>query len=515
MKKNRLLKGVFISLALLIVLLWAGGLFLNNYIESRLLSQEIYGYKTDSVEVNVNLFKLSITLNNILLNADSSDSKLRIKKFRVGGLNPFKIFFNDEISTSNISIEGIDVFFQPSAHTKLQKKGTSKSKKDFKIFTQNLSVDVDSFVWLDSNSTASDTLLYVEARFSGTKLAWDQGSNDTAFPVTYHSLMLTVPYARLAVSDSLYYLDFFNLELNTEDSVISMQLVKLGTNYERYEIGNVTGLQRDWLDLSWDGINIYPVNFPKALSDTALIAGAVRIERFEARAFKDRRRTFPDKPDTKLPDALMRSIPVGLGIDSLVIQSGYVEYAERVEGSSAEGLVTFNNLKATLVNIGNKARYLKAPTRLTASAMFMDKAYLNASFDLPNPAFKKKYKVIGALHEMPLKSLNNILQQSAGAEVVTGNLERLDFNFIYNNDVSDGELAFQYTDLKVKLINKSDQSEKKILSAIVNRLVVPTNNIAANDDFKKGEIHFERDKKKSIFNFWWKSILSGIKSTML
>jgi hypothetical protein len=32
------------------------------------------------------------------------------------------------------------------------------------------------------------------------------------------------------------------------------------------------------------------------------------------------------------------------------------------------------------------------------------------------------------------------------------------------------------------------------------------------DDKRKGNIGFDRDTKRSVFNYWWKSVLSGIKS---
>ena len=514
MKVTKLLKGVLIGLAVLALLLWTGGLVLNHYLEDKLIKQSFSGYQFDSVQVKVSLFTLSISLNNLVLNtSDSSASRIRIKKFKAGGINPFKIM-NNGFSTRSISINGVDAFLQPLPADTLFKSADSSSR-DFKISTNNLSVEIDRFLWLTEGASKSDTTFYAEARLSGSNLKWKTEDKSSGYPFTYNDILLNIPYARLGVMDSLYSLHFYELELDTRDSIISLELVRFATNYERYEIGAVTGLQRDWLDISAEKLRLLPVDFNKFISDTTLLAGALHMEKFKARAFKDKRRTFPDKPDTKLPDEMLRSIPFGLRVDSVIMHTGEVEYAERAEGSSEEGKVTFKQLQAKISNVGNRARFLRAPTIMKASAMFMDKGYLNATFDIPNPAHEVTYKVLGALHSMPLKSLNSILPQSAGAEITSGRLERLDFNFVYNNDVSDGELAFQYQDLNVNLIDKSDKSDKKILSAIVNGLVVPTSNVAGNDNFKKGTIHSERNKKKAIFNFWWHSLFSGLKSTIL
>lgn len=514
MKGARLLIGVLIGPVILALLLWIGGLILEPYLEKKILNQKISGYQFDSVEVSVNLFTLSIALNNVLIKgSDSAETRLYIEKFKASGINPFKLV-NGNVSARSIAILGIDAFLKPVQSDTLRQASDLSSTK-FSLSTGHLSIEVDRFLWMDGSARKPDTLYYAEASLSGSKLSWAPEAIKSGIPFLYNQINLTVPYAQMAVFDSLYCMHIYQLELDTKDSGINIDLIHFTTNYGRYEIGEVTGLQRDWLDLSFEKLILLPVDFNKITSDTSLVAGALHIESFKARVFKDCRRIFPDKPDTKLPDALLRSLPVGLSLDSLILHTGDVEYAERAEGSFSEGKVTFKQLQAKIYNVGNRVDFLKAPTLMQASAMFMDKGYLNASFDIPNPAYEVTYKTTGALHAMPLKSLNSILPQSAGAEIASGDLKRLDFNFVYNNDVSDGELAFQYQDLKINLIDKSDNSEKNFLSALVNVLVVPRDNLAEDKNFKQGEIHTERDKKKAIFNFWWKSLFSGFKSTIL
>ena len=50
-------------------------------------------------------------------------------------------------------------------------------------------------------------------------------------------------------------------------------------------------------------------------------------------------------------------------------------------------------------------------------------------------------------------------------------------------------------------------------SFLANTFVI--NNKSPNGkNLRVGEIYFERDKQKSIFNFLWKSLLSGIKPSL-
>ena len=54
----------------------------------------------------------------------------------------------------------------------------------------------------------------------------------------------------------------------------------------------------------------------------------------------------------------------------------------------------------------------------------------------------------------------------------------------------------------------------KLGTGLVNALVVRRNN-PMNDKFKHGSIDFQRDKTKSIFNFWWKSVFTGMANTIV
>ncbi len=113
---------------------------------------------------------------------------------------------------------------------------------------------------------------------------------------------------------------------------------------------------------------------------------------------------------------------------------------------------------------------------------------------------------------MDIEAFNPMLVQNAAVRVETGNLKRLAFNFTYDDDRSAGDLLFEYDNLKVHILDKEDRTNKKVQSFFTNILVLQKGNIRDDRSFREGTIAFERDKKKSLFNYWWKSLLSGIKS---
>ena len=87
-----------------------------------------------------------------------------------------------------------------------------------------------------------------------------------------------------------------------------------------------------------------------------------------------------------------------------------------------------------------------------------------------------------------------------------------------NDDVAKGKLLFYYNDLSVEVMDKKQTTWTKIKTGIINfaanDLIVNNDNPTKSGKMKTGVIQFQRDKEKGIINFLWKSVLSGLKSTM-
>ncbi len=65
---------------------------------------------------------------------------------------------------------------------------------------------------------------------------------------------------------------------------------------------------------------------------------------------------------------------------------------------------------------------------------------------------------------------------------------------------------------------KKEKLKKGVLSPLIsfmiNDLVVKSNNPKFARKPRVGQVYFERDTQKSVVNYVWKSVLSGLMSTM-
>jgi len=96
-----------------------------------------------------------------------------------------------------------------------------------------------------------------------------------------------------------------------------------------------------------------------------------------------------------------------------------------------------------------------------------------------------------------------------------GDINKVAFTINGDDYNGRGEALVLYQDLKIKLLKKSDDELKKkgLASFFANTLI--KNNNPDNNKLRKGVIDFKREINKSFFNLLWKSVFSGVKSTML
>ncbi|HWA32975.1 MAG TPA: hypothetical protein VG737_02545, partial [Cyclobacteriaceae bacterium] len=166
-------------------------------------------------------------------------------------------------------------------------------------------------------------------------------------------------------------------------------------------------------------------------------------------------------------------------------------------------------LKASIYNLSNDSTHESVDMHV--ESRFMDAGSLKADFTFPLRG-KKPYTVAGALRDFSMPSVNSMLVPAGNVKVESGKMEEMKFRFRYNAFRSDGELEVNYTDLKVLSLKKDDRKPNKVVSFLIGLFVKKKIDEKDARDKRLGQVQWERDSQKGILNYWWKSILSGIKS---
>lgn len=319
----------------------------------------------------------------------------------------------------------------------------------------------------------------------------------------------------ISLEQNLYALDIQRIEINPGQKSLSMDTLTITPQLSKSEFTKRIGYERDRIEGTIPFIRVDDLVF-NSTDSTAVRASRMRLQGF-LKFFRDKR--LPHKGVTKpLPQRHLANLPFQIHVDSIVIEKSYVAYEEYAEGADAPGKIFFDDLEGTIANVTNAPTGKNNKVRVSASARFMASAIakLSAELDLNGGASSAS----GSLQHLRLNKLNTLLEPMAGLQINSGQLNSLNFRFQFNDFRADGSATLDYQDLRIISLREGEtrQEEKKkdnIETFILNTFIIKkTMSRGMSQDDRTGTILFERDRTRSVFNYWWKSVFTGIKAAM-
>src|SRR5690606_27714260 len=154
---------------------------------------------------------------------------------------------------------------------------------------------------------------------------------------------------------------------------------------------------------------------------------------------------------------------------------------------------------------------------LAARADLQGKGRIDLTVVMPFEA-DRRATAEGSLTNFDIPEINSMLVPSTNLKIESGNMEKLSFNFSFDRTRSDGSLELQYKDLKLVVFKEEenqdgDADKDNLKTFMMNTFIFRTNmDEDVPEEKRSGTIGYVRDNNRSIFNFWVKSLVSGIKS---
>jgi hypothetical protein len=127
------------------------------------------------------------------------------------------------------------------------------------------------------------------------------------------------------------------------------------------------------------------------------------------------------------------------------------------------------------------------------------------------------FSLEGTLSGLNVIELNPILEKSAFFYATSGKIDAMSFSFSADNDKATGKMIMLYHGLDIAVKNKQTDDttalRERFVSYIANRRI-PDSNPEQGGDVREGTIDFTRDPERSVLHYCFRSILSGITSTL-
>lgn len=433
---------------------------------------------------------------------------LEISRAELSGIDLFRLVRGKEWGLGTFTIEQFDIELVPASEDRLTDSAPLEQPLAVTVSQINIS-DATFRLYPDRKS---DTFRYSA---DGINLEIDNFSiTDPNQPIhTYfEDFKFSVNSAKHIFDNGHYHLRADDFLANSRDKIISLNYFEALPQYSSYEMAEEAGKQLDTYTVKGGPFSLQEVQIKQWFETEDILIGFAEFHDLDL--LIDRERSFDREPrdERTLLHHRLINFPFRIHADSLKWHNSKVSYTERFTDQDRSGTILFNSIDLFIDNLQNSSP--ENAIHAFASARFMDAADLEINFEF-NLDDLATHTIRGTLSEMDLNDVNDPLENLAGIRIRDGFVNSLDFTFTADDYRSDGELQMIYNDLSLRLLDDETFAENRgtrFRSFFVNAFAVRSSNETSSP--RMGTIDFEREKERSTFNYWWKSIRSGLEDTV-
>ena len=544
-------KKFYVLSAILLILFTAGFLFWRNYkykLVNEKLDQLITVKSKGLYQLNYKNLVIdealgNVSVENVEVIPDSEvyqmqvDQKtapqnlffIRIPKLLISGVITPKALLNKEISAHIIKIENAKIEIRLHKGDKANGSGLSTGIRSdlYRVILGKLnSIKTDSIVLENAEVTLSDknskavrvTTSGLSIRFSGVIIDSAHQNDSSRFlfskDLAVHCDRLEIPF-----KDKFYNLEVSGLDLNTYSRFLHTDRIFMKPLLSETDFAKAHHFAVDRLDIRIGSLDVQRINF-QALLAGQFMADTVMISNASLHDFRDK--SYPhDSADrtNNYPQLVIMKLPFSVYVSKIIIRDSYIEYKEKNDKSDSSGKVSFFHVQAGFDNVTNMMIHIKTNNRMLLhfSASFLNEAPFHTDITMILNDKKGSFRMDAKLGEINAVSLNPLLKPMALAEVDKGKISSLRYQLDATNTSAHGKLLLIYDDLSLRLLKKDDDKNKyktKFFPTLAAGLVIKESN-PKNGKTRIGEIDYDRDINRSIFNLMWKSLFTAIKNVAI
>lgn len=400
--------------------------------------------------------------------------EFNIQKFNISLHN---LMINQKPGEDLFALKQVDLAIGEFAGN--MKKGPIKqvSFKDYKIGIDSLQIQ-----------KTLDTLVFHFNDFRTGLKAMDIQTADGFFQITLAAFDLSYKEKTIRLSD-------FSFKANVSDAVIQKKYT-----YQHTQFSGSVGT-----------ISMSQVNFDGLIYQRKIFIDEIVLDKVIASVFKDKTKPI-DK--SHLPVYLgqtIRAIPLPLLIKRVKATNVNLVNVERKPDSSY-AKANIRRGTAEIKNITNLSS--AGGLSLNANAYLEDKAHfkLNLDFSYQKPQFSFE----GGIEKFELSDLNPLIQAYTPAKINKGVVDEIAFSGIAENTNSTGTLKFLYHELEIDLeLKKKTKWMSSVIAFAANTALHSSNPGSSKLPPRLVQFHAERDMNKGFINLIIKSMLNGLKETMI
>ncbi|GAB3653497.1 hypothetical protein GCM10028791_23650 [Echinicola sediminis] len=461
--------------------------------------------KPDSSKVQIHLIAERVLLSGFLWSSLLLDNVITL----------------DSADLKNVSISSVS----PSLDSiKLKKKSSVRRKADKDYQMINVShIKLEHFSVENKDISNDSTRLKIEdlnVQAKGFKLS-DQDLINPKALFEVETVKGNIGRSAIHFNDYRNLIEANALHFDMEERSLTIEGVKLDNKLGKYQYINDFEKETDWVEVEQGKLELINMNYSAYFRENVIETEKLQAKDFVISVFRDKRKPDNTQKRPMMIHQIIGSIPKPLHVDLIKLENGLISYEERPDNGSEEaGKIYFDQVNGEIINVTNIPEMLKMHNELSlkANAKIMGQGDVDLEVTYYLQDSTGGFTMNGHIRNMPLASINPMLRPATQVAIRDGVIDDLFFNIKGDDVEGTGELVMKYHDLAIDIKGKSSTKGQnifqKIGSFLTNKFIIRTDNPNKKGELQKGDVYFKRDQSKFIFNYWWKLLLSGMRSTI-
>ena len=316
----------------------------------------------------------------------------------------------------------------------------------------------------------------------------------------------------IQTADSIVHLAMESFDLSWRKKSIRLEGLSFKPNISDAAMQQRFKFQNTQFSGTVGTMSLSGVNFDSLLYSGKLLIDKIALDKLSVSLFKDHTKPIDI---TRFPQYLgqtVKAIPIPLLIKQVTVTNANLVNKER----KLDGNMAIANINRATIDARNiSSLSANNPLTINAVAYIENKAPVNLTLGFSYLA--PQYSINGRIGKFNLQDLNKLLNYYAPAAAIKkGIVDEITFSGIVYRTNSNGTMKFLYHDLEVDLeLHNKAEWKSSVLAFAANTYLNASNPPSEGVPFRVVEFKAERDMYKGFVNILIKSVLNGLKETLI
>jgi hypothetical protein len=485
-----------------------------------LINKKDSAYYITYKDMDISLLKFCVHADSIVLvpkaakndrgKKDKAGLYITIPSLDIDGINFLSMIFSNKIRVNSIKIEKPEVLLLKDRKNSRDNAKTIKKEVDKPLrklfYADRIQIGQGSLKMIYPDKEVILSVKNFELNLDRVHLS--QKTLSRKLPFTYATYEINCD-SLFYKPNAIYHISTGNI--HATQKMMTVDQMEYLCDRSRKQFLKSLETERDLYNITAKKLSMTGLDWGYSREDELFVhTGLLKLDHADADIYRDK--TKPDDHRRKrLYNDLLRDIKFDLRIDTLALRNSKLEYEEQVN-DNGPGKLRFSPFDLTALHISSGYGHKKLrDVAIAIDARFMAAAPLKIQWSFNVLDKMDSFHIKGSVKDLPAENLEPFVKPYMNLSA-KGVLDEIYFDFHGNDDGSKGSFGINYDDLKFTVYKKNDQRKKNKLLTAVAKIFIKKD---TNEKVKHADIEVAREKDKSFYNLFWKSIADGLKKILL